>query len=143
MNDILKEYWRNKCNRKNETKQRIIDLRKHLSAIRNTATSNLVSMAVWINADDPKEKAIYKDHLETSLKMSGAAFQSARDNMIYYPDDIKSALEEFFSEYQKFTGEIVERPMYKERLYEMSDYINFSLDNIVEMIDKQRFKLIS
>jgi len=100
-------------------------------------------MAVWMNADDPREKAIYKDHLETLLKMSGGSFRSVQDNMIYYPDDIKAALEEFFSEHQKFTGEIVEKPMYKERLYEMSDYINSSIDDIIEIIDEQRLRLIS
>ena len=143
LNDILKEYWRNKQERKRQRNQRIIDLRKHLSAIQNSATSNLVTMAVWWNADDPEQKAIYKGHLETSLKLSGDSFRAAREDMIYYPEDIKAALEAFFAEYQKFTGEIVDKPIYKERLFEMSDYVNSSIEDITAMIDKQRFKLIS
>lgn len=143
LNEILKEYWRNKCNRKNERNQRVINLRKHLSTIRDSVTSELVAMAEWMNAEEPGKKAKYKGDLKALLKLSGGSVRSIRDNMIYYPDNIKSALEVFFSEYQKFTGEIVEKPMYKERLHEMSDYLDSSIGDIIEMIDKQRSGLIS
>lgn len=99
-------------------------------------------MAIWLNAEEPNKKEKYKSHFEHILKMSKDSIRSVRDDMIYYPDDIKSALEKFFSEHQKFTDEILEKPMYKERLIEITDYVNSSLDNIIEMIDKQRFKLI-
>lgn len=143
LNDILKEYWQIKYKRKHDRNQRIINLRKHLSTIRNYATSNLVSIAEWHNAEDPNKKAAYKERMVTSLKMSGDSYRLAREDMIYYPDEIKSALEKFMSEYQEFMEEILEKPIYKERLYEMSDYINSAIDNIIEMIDKQRLKLIS
>ena len=143
LNDILKEYWRNKQERKRQRNQRIIDLRKHLSAIQSAVTSNLVIIAVWWNADNPEKEAIYKGHLETSLKISGESFRAAREDLIYYPEDIKTALEAFFAGYQKFIGEITEKPIYKERLVEMSDYLNSSIERIIAMIDKQRFRVIS
>jgi len=143
LNDILKEYWKNRCDRRQVRNQHIIELRKHLGSLKNSASSNLLTMAVWMQQNDPVKKAVYKGHLETSLKNSGDSFKSVKDGMIYYPDDIKTALEDFFSEYEKFGGEIVKEAMYKERLSEMFDYINTSIDRVIDMIDKKRLKLIS
>jgi hypothetical protein len=143
LNDILKEYWQEKRNRKRRRNERIINLRKHLSKMRGSSAHSLITMALWMNATDPEAKATYKGYFEASLKTSSESVHFARDNIVYYPDNIKSALEEFFATYQEFTSEVATKTMYKERLYEITDYINSSIDDIIEMIDKQRLRLIS
>jgi len=87
-------------------------------------------------------KETAKSQFKATLEMFRDSLRSVRDDMIYYPDDIKSAVEAFFSEHHKFTDEIATKPMHKDRLLEITDYVDSSLDNIIEMIDKKRSKLI-
>lgn len=143
LNEILKEYWQNRCNRKKEINHKIIELRRQLSIMRNTSTLSLITLASWKRAQEPDEKAMYKKHLDDSVKEWSKSYRSIENDEIYYPTKMQSALRKFFEKYQKFNGEILEIPMYKERLLEMSDYVNSSIDEIIEMIDSQRKKLIS
>ena len=142
LNDIIKTYWQNRLERKNERNQRIINLRRHVYEIRRLASTAFIYMAMFVNEEDADTKEKYKNLLNNTLQMSKDSIRSIRDDMVYYPDDVKSALEEYFTEHQQFSGEIVEKPIYKERLLEITGHIDSSLDNIIDMIDKRRFKLI-
>ncbi len=142
LNDIAKACWQNRLKRKNERNQRIINLRKHVYEIRRLASTVFVYMAMWINEEDADKKAKYKKLFDDTLQMSKDSIRTIRDDMVYYPDDLKSALERYFADHQQFSGEIVQEPIYQERLLEITDHIDSSLDNIIEMIDERRYKLI-
>jgi len=139
---MIKIHWQHKLERKLDRDQRIINLHKHVLEIRRLESTALIYMANWLNAEEQSKKEKYKSHFEATLNLSKESIRYVRDNLIYYPDNIKSAVETFFADYQKFTSEICGEPIHNDRLLEITDSVNSSLDNIIEMIEKRRSKLI-
>lgn len=135
LNDILKEWWIDKRKVAKEAKGRLINLRANLLKLLTLSPLLLIQTAVHINEKDPIAKKQLKFQWDNTLKAWELANETITKDEILFPSDIRIPLKEFQEKMGNATTEIFKKPMYKERLLEITQEISSSISKIIVKVD--------
>ncbi|MBC2703098.1 hypothetical protein [Desulfobacula sp.] len=135
LNEILKEWWQDKRNSQKELKERLITLRSTLLELSNTSTLLLILTAAKKNEKDIEVQKMYKEKWDNALSTYGELTDFITKNLPYYPIKVRKQYEEFESEMQKATGEVLTALMYKEKLLEITENLTLIITNTIEDVD--------
>jgi len=135
LNEIVKEWWKEKRKRKIESRNHLVELRKRLIRIQNWSHLMLINQASIKYITDPIAKAKLTTSHEEIKKEWGEANRYILDNEIHYPEDIKKLYKEYSEKLGKALAETITGVMYKERLLEIINSITPIMDSLITKVE--------
>ena len=135
LNDIIKEYWQQKCKRKEIFKNHLIELRKRILILQRLECHILIYQAIILYDTTLAERMRLSETLDSMIKECGQAHQYIRNNEVHYPEDIRELYKKYQRDFSDGIVEIVQKGTYKERLLEVTDILSDKLSSLMISID--------
>jgi hypothetical protein len=135
LNDILKQWWKEKEQRKKDSKNYLIELRKKLTRIKNWSIATLITLASYKYGTDPMLRDSMKNSFNELIQKMGETHQYILDNEVYYPTDIRKLYDKFNEKFGKAISETITSVMYRERLLEIINDINPVIENLLTKVE--------
>jgi len=135
LNDIVKEYWQQRCKRKEIFKNHLIELRKRILTLQRLECLILINQAVIKYDTTLAERSRLRETQDSMLKECGQAHQYISDNEVHYPKDIRELYKKYQRDFSDGLVEIIQKGTYKEHLLEMTDILSEKLSSLMISID--------